>query len=60
MECHSQNASEYLRLQEKRSVLVHPGEWVRYIPVNFDEYKKIEKADQKGAYVVKTYEKAVR
>ena len=51
------NICDYRR---KDPFLVHPGEWVRYIPVNFDEYKKIEKADQKGAYVVKTYEKAVR
>ena len=40
--------------------LVHPGEWVRFVPVSPEEYRKIEKADQMGTYRVKVYERAVR
>lgn len=40
--------------------LVHPGEWVRFVPVSPEEYRKIEKADQMGTYQVKVCERTVR
>lgn len=40
--------------------LVHAGEWVRYVPVNNRQYRKIQEEVRKGTYRLKTYEKAVR
>ena len=36
-------------------VLVHAGEWVRYIPVNQKEYDEIRRADEAGTYQVKVH-----
>lgn len=40
--------------------LVHAGEWVRYIPVNQEEYDRIRKADEDGTYKVKVIRESER
>ena len=37
-------------------LLVHAGEWIRYIPVSKKEYDQIKRADEAGTYKVKVRE----
>lgn len=39
--------------------LVHPGEWVKYVPISRKEYDYIKQADLKGNYKVKRYKKEI-
>ncbi len=45
--------------EKENPFLVNAGQWVKFVPINEGEYKRIKQEVSKGTYKVRTFDKAV-